>query len=81
MIDTITDRKHVTGYGDIEFYLDLGITVILMAVQEEGVEYLSTRDGRRWIDMLNMTPEDVLRLLNHQKAAQSKPIEDLAIAS
>ena len=74
-------RKHTIGYGDIESYLDLGITVILMAVQEEGVEYLSTRDGRRWMGMMNMTTEDALRLLNHQKTTQPELIEDLAIAS
>ena len=81
MAGTITSSKHTTAYGDIESYLDLGITVILMAVQEEGVEYLSTRDGSRWMGMMNMTTEDVLRLLKHQQMTQSEPIEDLAIAS
>ena len=81
MAGTITSSKHTTAYGDIESYLDLIITIILIAVQDEGVEYLSTRDGRRWMEMMNMTTEDVLRLLKHQQMTQSEPIEDLAIAS
>ena len=81
MIDTITSSKHTTGYGDIESYLNLGTTVILMAVQEEGVEYLSTRDGRRWMETLNITAGDVLQLRKHQQMIQPGPIEDLVIAS
>ena len=53
------DNEYI-GTGNRDSYVNLGLAVLKMAVAEEGIGYLSTDDGRWWMEVLDMNPDDVV---------------------
>ena len=73
-------RKNNTGHGDREAYLKLGLEVLLMSIREEGVGYLSDKDGSWWIEVLDVMPDDVLKLLQSPQVSEPGYDYDWAVA-
>ena len=80
MTDTTQTGKHTNDLVDRRAYVEMGLAVLILAVQEEGVEYLGTKDGRWWMEVLDMVPDNVLRAIDCLQGSQSKAAEELAVA-